>query len=908
MGKINHVNGIDFSWHTLPKDALLEALSATEQGLNDSAIRDKQALYGLNSLSEQQAVSKLKRFLLQFHNVLIYVLLGSATITAALGHFLDTAVIIAVVVANAIIGFIQEGKAENALAAIKHMLAPKANVLRNAQKSLIPAQHLVPGDVIYLEPGDKVPADCRLLSCFGLSVDESILTGESVPSKKDTKVSKEDSALGDRHCMLFSGTIIKAGQGVAIVVSIGEQTQIGRINHLLTSVEVLNTPLVNQMAVFAKWLTVFILAVASLLLAYGLLVEHYSFNYIFMAVVSLSVAAIPEGLPAIVTITLAIGVKAMAKRNAIIRRLPSIETIGAVSVICTDKTGTLTRNEMMVSSVITDKHIFTLEGEGYSPVGEFRLNEALIDVKEHLLLNEIAQASLLCNDASINQTGETWDVVGDPMEGALLSFSAKVGLDLSEENATWKRTDVIPFDAAHCYMATLNHNHEGESIIFVKGAPERILAMSRQQLGSDGNMGELDLQYWQNTADKIASGGQRVLAFGFIRMTDRSVVIERDDVEGHVQLLGMVGMIDPPRAEAVHAVKECHEAGIKVKMITGDHVGTALAIAQKIGLQNTEKALLGKDIDSLSDEQLQNAVLTTDVFARTSPEHKLRLVMALQAQDEIVAMTGDGVNDTPALKRADAGIAMGKKGSEAAKEASDLVLADDNFASIVAAIRQGRTVYDNIKKVISWSLPTSTGEAMIIIVALLMGLALPITPIQILWINLITTVTLGFALAFDRPEKTLMQRQPRNANAPLIDGYLIWHIIFVSGLFVSAVFAISYLSINQSYSAAHAQTLSLNTLVILEIFHLLFIRNIFNTGFSLDFLKGSPVLWLTVSLVLIAQVAVIYVPFLQGIFGTTGLAFKEWLMLIGLGILVFILLELEKQFRLFRHRAKGLCL
>lgn len=905
MGNTNCVNDADFPWHALSKERLLDNLSATEDGLNESDIKQRQIRFGSNSLSVQKGVSKLKRFLLQFHNILIYVLLISACITALLGHFFDTAVIVTVVVANAIIGFIQEGKAENALAAIRHMLAPKANVLRNGAKSQIPAENLLPGDIIYVEPGDKVPADCRVLSCFSLSVDESILTGESVPSKKNITPVSENSSLGDRHCMLFSGTIVKAGQASAMVVSTGERTQIGQINRLLSSVETLKTPLINQMAVFAKWLTFFILGIASLLLAYGLLIENYSFNYIFMAVVSLSVAAIPEGLPAILTITLAIGVKSMAKRNAIVRRLPSIETIGAVSVICTDKTGTLTRNEMLVSSVVTDKHIFSIDGEGYEPEGNVKLNDTLIEPQEHILLDKIARASLLCNDAHIQKTNQVWDVVGDPMEGALLAFSAKAGLDLEKENLAWKRTDVIPFDADHRYMATLNHNHDGASFVYVKGAPERILDMSSDQVCSDGSVQALDRQYWQKIAEKIANQGQRVLAFGLVDVDDHVSIIARKDIDTRVQLLGMVGLIDPPREEAIQAIKECYSAGINVKMITGDHAGTALAIAKKIGLKNSDTAFLGKDIDTLSDSDLQRAVKSADVFARTSPEHKLRLVMALQAQDEIVAMTGDGVNDAPALKRADTGIAMGKKGSEAAKEASDLVLADDNFASIVAAVKQGRTVYDNIKKVISWSLPTSAGEAMIIIAALILGLSLPITPIQILWINLITTVTLGFALAFDQPEKNIMQRQPRRVLAPLIDKFLIWHIIFVSSLFVGAVFIVSSVSLSYSHSIAHAQTLSLNTLVILEIFHLLFIRNIFNKKFTLAFLKGSPILWMTIFLVLLAQILVIHVSFLQAIFGTTALSFEEWMLLFSIGGLVFIILEIEKQCRRYFFKTLG---
>lgn len=884
-------------WHALTKKQVLETFSTNENGLDDQTVLKSREQFGLNKLETIQSISGIKRFLNQFNNILIYVLIGSSIITALLGHFFDMAVILAVIFANAVIGFIQEGKAENALASIRHMLAPKANVLRNGLRAYIPAEELVPGDIVYLEPGDKVPADCRLLSCFGMFVDEAVLTGESLPSEKHTQAVEEKSALGDRHCMLYSGTIVRAGQGSSIVVATGEQTEIGKINHLLSKVETLETPMVKQMAIFAKWLTFFILAAASFLLVYGLFVQHYSFNDIFMAVVSLSVAAIPEGLPAILTITLAIGVKTMAKRNAIVRRLPSIETVGAVTVICTDKTGTLTRNEMIVTSVLTDQHVFSLGGEGYSPKGSLSLNEEVVDPAEHHLIDKIARAALLCNDANIQLKNDVWQVIGDPMEGALLAFSGKAGLQSDKENKIWSRTDVIPFDADHRYMATLNHNHEGDAFVFVKGAPERILAMCSQQVSSDNQSIPLDMAYWQDEAELIASSGQRVLAFAYLPVDTKQAVLERTEIEGKLQLLGMVGMIDPPREDAIKAVVECHSAGISVKMITGDHAGTALAIAKKVGLKNLETVLTGKDIDQLNDQDLQTAVMKTDVFARTSPEHKLRLVMSLQAQNEVVAMTGDGVNDAPALKRADTGIAMGLKGSEAAKEASDLVLADDNFASIVAAVKEGRTVYDNIQKVVSWTLPTSTGEAMIISVALLFGLLLPITPIQILWINLITTVTLGFALAFDPSEKGVMQRRPRKAGAPLINTHLIWHIVLVSFLFVLAVFGISNYAVNQSLPANHAQTLALHTLVMLEIFHLLFIRNLFNEKLSFNLLKGSKILWLTISLVLCAQLLVIYLPACQSVFGTSALTIYEWLIISLVGACLFIILEIEKQLR-----------
>ncbi len=764
------------SWHKLSTENALEHLGTSAGGLSRAEAARRLAEYGPNRLPEPARRGAFLRFLLHFHHILIYVLLGSAVITAMLGHWIDTGVILAVVIANAAIGFIQEGKAEKSMEAIRHMLAPRANVLRDGERHRIEGDALVPGDIVLLEAGDKVPADLRLLSAHGMSLQEAILTGESVPVEKNSRPVAEDAPLGDRWCMAFSGTLVTAGQGRGVVVGTGSSTEIGRISGLLSEVETLTTPLVSQMGVFAKWLTVLILIIAALLLAYGYFVGHHEFREMFMAVVGLSVAAIPEGLPAVLTITLAIGVQVMARRNAIVRRLPAIETLGSVSVICTDKTGTLTRNEMMVASVLTSRHFFDLGGEGYAPRGILKLEDAQVAPSEHAVLEEIARTAALCNDAFLREVEGVWTVEGDPMEGALLAFAGKMDVDVRKAQAEWTRTDAIPFDSRHRFMATLNHDHEHHAFVFVKGAPEQILAMCRDQRGMDGKTEALDVDYWHEQAETIAALGQRVLAFAVKPVKSEHTVLEQGDVKGTLTLLGMTGMIDPPRAAAISAVEECHGAGIRVKMITGDHVKTAAAIAKQIGLQNPEKVLSGNDLDGMDDAALHQAVLDCDIFARTSPEHKLRLVTALQSHGMIVAMTGDGVNDAPALKRADAGIAMGMKGSEAAKEAAELVLADDNFVSIAAAVREGRTVYDNIKKVISWTLPTNAGEAMTIIVALLAGMTLPITPVQILWVNLITAVTLGIALAFEPTEENTMRRPPRPRDEPLLTGGLIWHI------------------------------------------------------------------------------------------------------------------------------------
>ena len=776
--------------------------------------------------------------------------------------------------------------------AIRQMLAPRANVLRNGERINVNGDTIVAGDIVLLEAGDKVPADLRLIQSHGLATQEAILTGESIPVEKKTQSVNAASPLGDHTCMAYSGTLVTSGQGKGVVVATGADSEIWRISRLLSKVEVLTTPLVTQMGIFAKWLTLFILLIASIVFLYGYFIAHQSFTELFMAVVGLSVAAIPEGLPAVLTVTLAVGVKTMAGRNAIVRKLPAIETIGSVSVICSDKTGTLTRNEMMVASALTHNHLFTLEGIGYEPRGLLKLEETEVSLAEHRILEELARAATLCNDAGLREHEGIWLVEGDPMEGALLAFACKMDVNVRNEQARWKRTDTIPFDARHRFMATLNHDHDGQAFIFVKGAPEQILSMCKGQRNHDGGIDPLDTAYWHEKAELVAGFGQRVRP-----VQPEHTVLEKTDVEDSLILLGMVGMLDPPRSEAIEAIAECHGAGIRVKMITGDHVKTAAAIGSQLGLQNPGMVLSGADLDAMDDDSLKKAVVDCDIFARTSPEHKLRLVMALQSHGMTVAMTGDGVNDAPALKRADAGIAMGQKGSEAAKEAAELVLADDNFASITAAVREGRTVYDNIKKVISWTLPTNGGEGLTIIMALLMGMTLPVTPVQILWVNLITAVTLGIALAFEPTEKNSMRRPPRRRNEPLLNRSLVWHIILVSALILAGVYGIYSYGIHKGYSVALSRTLAMNTLVIMEIFHMFFIRNIYGNSLTLKAVRGTKVVWLTVSVVTVAQFAITYLPPLQKVFATESVPFIDGLIVTGIGIALFIIIEIEKQLR-----------
>ncbi|MEM6421181.1 MAG: cation-transporting P-type ATPase [Pseudomonadota bacterium] len=884
--------------YAVSADDALRALGVNETGLSSAEAATRLATHGANRLPEPAKRSALRRFLAHFHNLLIYVLIASAAVTAALQHWVDTGVILAVVIVNAVIGFVQEGRAEQAMAAIRGMLAPRSAVLRDGRRQSIDAAEVVPGDIVLVEAGDRVPADLRLISARGLKAEEAVLTGESVPVEKNTALVLEGAALGDRTSMLFSGTLVAAGAGRGVVTSTGATTEIGRISGMLQTVETLTTPLVHQMDSFARWLTLFILIVAGSLLAYGHLVGKMPFAELFMAVVGLSVAAIPEGLPAVLTITLAVGVQAMARRNAIVRRLPAIETLGSVSVICSDKTGTLTRNEMMATTLAAAGRVYTVGGNGYAPEGAVRWREADVNPADHAILTAFAEAAGLCNDAVLRRGDAGWRVEGDPMEGALVALAAKISGAGPDPFPAWQRTDEIPFDAAHRYMAVLHHDHEGHARIHVKGAPEVVMSLCADQRAGDGGTEPIDTAHWHAMVEDLAAEGQRVIAVAARDVTQDQTILNTDDLPGRLTLIGLIGLIDPPRAEAIEAVAECHAAGIRVKMITGDHAETARAIGAMIGLRNTQHVLTGADVEGMDDAILAAEVVDTDIFARTSPAHKLRLVTALQAHGLTVAMTGDGVNDAPALKRADAGIAMGRKGSEAAKEAAEIVLADDNFASIAAAVREGRTVYDNIKKVITWTLPTNAGEALTIVVALFAGMALPITAVQILWVNLITAITLGLALAFEPTEPGTMRRPPRPRDAPLLTGDLIWRIVFVSGLFLMAVFGIFAYARTAGYELALAQTMAMNMLVVLEIFNLFFVRKMHGRSLSWEAVRGTPVVWGCVLSVVVAQLAITYLPPLQAVFGTQGVPLADGLLILALGVVFFALVEIEKQMRL----------
>ncbi len=892
------------NWHSKTPESTFEALDTSAPGLSTEEAKKRLEKYGANLLPEQRTRGLLQRFFYQFHNVLIYILIVASVVTAMLGHWVDASVIMGVVLINAVIGFVQEGKAENALKAIQKLLSPHAMVIRDNHQQKIKAEELVPGDIVLLQSGDKLAADLRLFQLKGLQIQESALTGESVAVEKTVNPVTLESVLGDRYCMAFSGTMVTHGQGKGVVVATGANSEIGRISTLVSEVKSETTPLLRQIAQFGHWLTIVIAVVAIAVFAFGVLLRDYSITEMFLAAVSLAVAAIPEGLPAIMTITLAIGVQRMAQRNAIIRKLPAVETLGAVSVICTDKTGTLTRNEMTVHNIITAENHFTVSGTGYDPHGVISLNiknnsnhstkVGAVLSEDNPVLTEALRAALLCNDTSLQQNNGQLVVQGDPMEGALLVAGLKAGLDIEMQAKQYPRNDLIPFESEHRFMATLHHSHTGESFIYLKGAPEQVLDICNTQRTDDGDQ-LLDKNYWLEQIENMAKQGQRVLAIAIKPTSNNHQELEFSDVKDGLTMLGMFGFIDPPRKEATKAVNDCKNAGIRVKMITGDHAATARAIARQLKLNNIDDVLTGQQLEAMSEEELRQQVLDVDIYARVSPEHKLRLVSTLKQHNLIVAMTGDGVNDAPALKRADVGTAMGINGTEAAREAAEMVLADDNFASIVHAVKEGRTVYDNLKKAILFILPSSGGEALIILVAVLFGFQqLPLTPVHILWVNMVTTVTLALVLAFEPPEQNIMQRPPRDAREPILTPYLVWRVVFVSFILMAGTMGLFLWEIKQGVSIEYARTVAVNTLVMFEIFYLFNSRYITASVFNWEGLTGNRYVLIAIAILILFQLGFTYLTPMQTLFGTAAIEWYLWLHIFLVASSVLFLVELEK--------------
>jgi magnesium-transporting ATPase (P-type) len=883
-------------WHARPGGEVLEGLGSQPAGLGQAEVERRLQTHGPNRLPEVQPPGPLARLLRQFNNLLLIVLLVAAAVTAAMGHWIDSAVIAAAVFINVLVGFIQEGKAERSLQAIRHLLAPHAVVLREGRQHDVDAADLVPGDVVLLASGDSLPADVRLLQARNLHVDESVLTGESVPVAKHGEPVAADAAIGDRRCMGYAGTLVTQGQARAVVVATGAGTEMGRIGRMLASVEQGTTPLLAKMAVFSRRLTVVILGTAALLFAFGTLLRGMSAAETFLAAVGLAVAAIPEGLPAILTITLAIGVQRMARRHAVIRRLPAVETLGSVTVICSDKTGTLTRNEMTVQSVACAGLELEVEGAGYAPAGALKRDGQVLDAarlgQSAPVLLRLAEAAALCNDASLHEDARGWQLAGDPTEGALLTLAMKAGLNPAELRIERERLDVIPFESEHRYMATLHRRGAGQ-VVLVKGAPERVLAMCAQQATPDGGVEPLDAAGWRAAVDAQARAGRRVLAIAEGGWSAGPELLQHELEQG-LTLLGIVGIIDPPRAEAVRAVAQCHDAGIRVVMITGDHGVTASAIAAQLGMGDGHRAITGPEIEAMDDAALREVVRATRVFARASPEHKLRLVRALQANGEVVAMTGDGVNDAPALKQADVGVAMGRKGTEAAKQAGAVVLADDNFASIAHAVEEGRTVYDNLKKTVTFMLPVNGGESLSLLLAVLLGVALPILPAQVLWVNMVGSVALAMVLAFEPTEPGVMHRPPRPPGEPLLSRFLVWRVVLVSTLFLAGIFGMFEWALWHGASVEAARTVAVNTLVCMEVFYLFSVRYLKARSFTWQGVRGTPRVLAAVAGVFGLQLLFTYTPLLQQLFRTEALPLSWGLRIVAVGVALLIVLELEK--------------
>lgn len=884
------------AWHGLPVDEALARQSATREGLSREEAAARLAQYGENRLEQAQGRPWYKRLLSQFANILMLILVVAAVASFLLGHMVDAAAIVGVVLIIALIGFFQEGKAEQALDSIRNMLSPQANVLRDGQRTTVPAEALVPGDIVLFESGDRVPADVRLLEVLRLKTDEAALTGESVPVDKQPAPLAHDTELAERSNMAFASTLVVQGNARGLVVATGGRSEIGKISELLRSVEQIKTPLLQQLDRAGRVLAVFILLAAGITALLGSWLHQQPLGEMFMAAVGLAVAAIPEGLPAIVTIGLALGVQRMAKRRAIIRRLPAVETLGSISTIFSDKTGTLTRNEMTAQAIWLQDARFTLEGIGFAPHGKLYREGAAAEEQCNGLAHEPALqrcllASVLCNDAELHQEDERYRIFGDPTEGALVVAAEKAGLDHLALRQQYPRLDAIPFESEHKYMATL-HDLEGGRQLLVKGAPDRIIEMSSHVITDEGEA-PLVASEWEAHIEALSSKGLRVLAIAEKAM-EEGAELDHPHVQSGLRLLGLIGLLDPPREEAIEAVKRCQRAGIRPVMITGDHAATALAIARQLGFQHTERALTGREMEAMTDEQLEAIILEVDVFARASPEHKLRLVKAMQARGGVCAMTGDGVNDGPALKRADVGVAMGIQGTEAAKDASQMVLADDNFATIVHAIEEGRKVYDNIRKTITFTLPTNGAQGLAIMLAVLAGTSLPVTPLQALWVNMVVAITLGLALAFESGEKDLMQRPPRDPKAPLLDLFLLWRVVFVSLLLLVGVFGMFNWILGQGGSEALARTGAVNMLVAGSAAYLINSRYLLNSTVTWKGVFGSRPVWLAIGLVLLLQLGFTYLPFMQFVLVSEGLAAHHWLAILVGSMAVYGVVEVEK--------------
>lgn len=892
------------NFHQLPAEEVLQLLGTdSEKGLDLLEIRSRQERFGPNRIPAAMGQGPLMRFLMQFHAPLVYILLAAAVITAFLQEWTDSAVILGVVLVNAIIGFLQESSAAKALAALAQTTLTECTVLRASEMRRVSSTELVPGDVVFLQSGDKVPADLRLFRCRDLQIDESALTGESVAVSKVTEELPADVSLAERNNQAFMSTLVTYGQGRGVVVATGKSTEVGHISKLISTADMLETPLTRKIAKFSELLLFVILAMAAATFLVGWLRGQPAID-MFMAAVALAVGAIPEGLPAAVTITLSIGVARMARQRAIIRKLPAVETLGSTTIVCSDKTGTLTVNQMTVSELNAGGVQYHFSGSGYGFEGEITCaNSDHPKLSDNVAAHQCLLAGLLCNDSVLAEKDGRWEVQGDPTEGALITSAAKAGLHQMELSKRYRRIDTIPFESQYQYMATLHETEDGnQRRLYVKGAAEVVLGKSVAMLDPDGNQVPINVANVQDQLESLASKGLRVLVLAYTDLPSQATSVQHADVKQLI-LLGFQGMIDPPRPEAIHAVQACQNAGIQVKMITGDHAMTAGAIAAQIGLhgkQNSHakvgKVLTGRELAELSDSQLIESADGVSVFARVSPEQKLRLVRALQSKGHIVAMTGDGVNDAPALKQADIGVAMGVGGTEVAKEAADMVLTDDNFATIEAAVEEGRGVFDNLTKFITWTLPTNIGEGLVILAAIFVGTTLPILPVQILWINMTTAVLLGLMLAFEPKEPDIMQRMPRNPQTPILTPTLIGRIILVSIILLAGAFGSFNWALESGFSDAYARTVAVNVFVIVELFYLFNCRSLTKSMFQIGVFSNA---WIGagVASMIAGQLLFTYAPFMNRFFQSEPIGWDAWWRIVLTGLFAYIVVGVEKWIR-----------
>ncbi len=899
------------SWHAMsPEDAVKRLEVDVSFGLSLEEVKKRRDIYGFNQITPKKGVPLWLRFLMQFHQPLVYILLVATITTLFLKEWVDASVIFGVVFINAIIGFLQESSALKALEALSRSMTSSVAVLREGKEQHIPSTELVPGDVVMVASGDKIAADMRLISNRDLQINESPLTGESVAVEKRIEPLDEKTILADRLNMLYASTFVTYGRGKAVVACIADATEVGRISGLIATADDLATPLTIKLAHFSHYLLFVILGLSGLVFGVGVLRGEPA-QEMFMAAIALAVGAIPEGLPAAVTITLAIGVARMAKRRAIIRKLAAVETLGSTGVICSDKTGTLTENQMTVQEIVSSDLMYQVSGVGYGFQGAIQEISGETSCASSAALKECLTAGLLCNDSRVVERQGFFQVEGDPTEGALI-VSAHKGKHLFPEGLPqFPRKDSIPFESEYQYMATLNTLKSGEGIIYLKGSVEKVLAKCINQLDENGNIVAFKNSIMIHKAETMAAKGLRVLAFARASIPADKDRIDHKDITESLTFLGLQGMIDPPRKEVIEAIARCHSAGISVKMITGDHILTAKAIAEQLNLKSrldTQEAhsivaLSGSDLETINNEQLQQLISRVNVFARVTPEQKLRLVKAIQSNGEIVAMTGDGVNDAPALKQANIGISMGRSGTEVAKQAADMVLTDDNFASIEAAVEEGRCVFDNLRKFIVWTLPTNLGEALAIMVAILGGMVLPVAPVQLLWINMTTSICLGMTLAFEVKEPNLMQRRPRDPKMPIMTGDLITRTIMMGILLASGVFGIFFYERNNAMSVEEARTAAVGVLVIGELFYLFNCRSFSRSAFALGFFSNR---WLIVGVLIMLglQMLFTYLPPMNRFFHSAPITLDAWGRIFLIGLSIFIIMEIERwiRFRVLRKK------